>query len=157
MRDVDVLHLASHYIPEPASPMMSRVILAGNGNASNREQSESSVLHAYDVYLLKPLRVRLAVLAGCRTAVEGYVNGEGAIGLGRPFNAAGVPLVVASLWPVDSLATTDLMIDFHRLRKQKSLSSAQALQAAQVQMLQNGNPSYRSPYYWASFSLTGGY
>lgn len=150
IRDADVLHLATHYLPDAASPMMSKLVLAGNNTAT-------SVLHPYDVYRLKPLRVRLAVLAGCRTGVEGYVNGEGAIGLGRPFNAAGVPLVVASLWPVDSVATTELMIEFHRLRKQKSLSSAQALQAAQVQMLQNGNPSYRSPYYWASFSLTGGY
>lgn len=153
IRDVDVLHLASHYLPNTASPMMSKLILAGN----TREPSDTGVLHPYEVYRLKPLRVRLAVLAGCRTGVEGYVNGEGAIGLGRPFSAAGVPLVVASLWSVDSQATTELMIEFHRLRKQKSLSSAQALQAAQVQMLKNGNPSYRSPYYWASFSLTGGY
>jgi CHAT domain-containing protein len=153
IRDVDVLHLASHYLPDTASPMMSKLILAGN----SREPSDTSVLHPYEIYRLKPLRVRLAVLAGCRTGVEGYVNGEGAIGLGRPFSAAGVPLVVASLWSVDSQATTELMIEFHRLRKQKSLSSAQALQAAQVQMLQNGNTNYRSPYYWASFSLTGGY
>jgi CHAT domain-containing protein len=124
---------------------------------SHHAQTTNGVLHAYEIYRLKPLHARLAVLAGCKTGVEDYVNGEGPIGLARPFKAAGVPLVVASLWPVDSLATTELMIEFHRLRRQKHYSSAEALRAAQLQMLRQGKPNHRSPYYWASFSLTGGY
>ena len=157
MRDADVLHLATHYLPDATSPMLSKLVLAGNNTPSADLESQEDVLRAYEVYRLKPLRARLAVLAGCRTGVEAYVNGEGPIGLARPFNAAGVPLVVASLWPVDSAATTELMIEFHRLRKRNALSTAQALRAAQMQMLRNGNASYRSPYYWASFSVTGGY
>ena len=124
---------------------------------NDHAQASNGVLQAYEIYRLKPLHARLAVLAGCQTGVEDYVNGEGPIGLARPFNAAGVPLVVASLWPVDSLATTELMIQFHRLRRHEHYSSAQALRAAQVQMLRQGNAGHRSPYYWASFSLTGGY
>ncbi|HET9713999.1 MAG TPA: CHAT domain-containing protein, partial [Pyrinomonadaceae bacterium] len=157
MRTADVLHLATHYLPDTNSPMLGRLLLVNESREPDRAQSSNGALQAYEIYRLKPLHARLAVLAGCKTGVEDYVNGEGPIGLARPFKAAGVPLVVASLWPVDSLATTELMIQFHRLRKQQHYSSAEALRGAQIQMLRQGNPGHRSPYYWASFSLTGGY
>jgi CHAT domain-containing protein len=156
MRTADVVHLATHYLPDANSPMRGRLVLVSESREPDPAHGADGVLQAYEIYRLKPLHARLAILAGCQTGVEDYVNGEGPIGLARPFNAAGVPLVVASLWPVDSRATTELMIQFHRLRRQKH-SSAEALRAAQVQMLRNGNPDHRSPYYWGSFSLTGGY
>ena len=157
MRSADVVHLATHYLPDTNSPMLGRLVLVSESREPDHARSSNGVLQAYEIYRLKPLHARLAVLAGCQTGVEDYVNGEGPIGLARPFNAAGVPLVVASLWPVDSQATTELMIQFHRLRREKQYSSAEALRAAQVQMLRQGNPDHRSPYFWASFSLTGGY
>ncbi len=157
MRTADVVHLATHYLPDTNSPMLGRLVLVSESREPDLARGANGVLQAYEIYRLKPLHARLAVLAGCQTGVEGYVNGEGPIGLARPFNAAGVPLVVASLWSVDSQATTELMIQFHRLRTREHYSSAQALRAAQVQMLRNGNPDHRSPYYWGSFSLTGGY
>jgi len=133
--------------------MLSKLILA----TGRSEGQTDRVMHAYEIYSLKPLNPRLAILAGCRTGVEDYLDGEGAIGLSRPFKAAGVPVVIASLWAVDSQATTDLMISFHRLRTQDRLSSAAALRSAQLQMLKQSTPNYRDPYYWASFSLSGGY
>ncbi len=157
MRNADVLHFATHYLPDTNSPMMSKLVLARDLTDAGHGQVNDEVLHAYEIYRLKPLRSRLAILAGCQTGVEAYVNGEGPIGLARPFNAAGVPLVVASLWPVDSQATTELMIEFHRLRRQNHYSTAEALRGAQLHMLRQENTSHRSAYYWASFSLIGGY
>ncbi|HEX7331405.1 MAG TPA: CHAT domain-containing protein [Pyrinomonadaceae bacterium] len=157
MRNADVLHLAAHYVPDANWPMLGKLLLAGESFEHDSAQKANGVLHVYEVYRLKPLRSRLAVLAGCQTGVEGYINGEGSIGLARPFNAAGVPLVIASLWPVDSMATTELMIEFHRLRRQTRLSTADALRGAQVHMLKQENTGRRSPYYWASFALIGGY
>ncbi|HEX6715540.1 MAG TPA: CHAT domain-containing protein, partial [Pyrinomonadaceae bacterium] len=157
MRIADVLHFATHYLPDATSPMFSKLVLARDGSGQGRAQEANEVLHAYEIYRLKPLRSRLAILAGCQTGVEEYVNGEGPIGLVRPFHAAGVPLVIASLWPVDSQATTELMIEFHRLRRQDHHSSAEALREAQLHMLRQENSSHRNAYYWASFSLIGGY
>ena len=77
--------------------------------------------------------------------------------MARPFLAAGVPLVVASLWPVESEATTRLMINFHRLRKEQELPVAKALQKAQLEMLQDTDSRLHNPYYWAPFVLIGGY
>ena len=157
MRNADVLHFAMHYLPDATSPMLSKLVLAADLSGRGSAQEMNEVLHAYEIYRLKPLRSRLAILAGCRTGVEAYVNGEGPIGLARPFNAAGVPVVIASLWAVDSEATTELMIEFHRLRRQTHCSSAEALRGAQLHMLGQQNTTHRAAYYWASFSLIGGY
>ena len=148
----DVLHFATHYLADSNSMMLSKLVLAAG------KQESDTVLYAHEIYRLKPLKSRLVVLAGCETGVEGYFNSEGAMGLARPFKVAGVPIVIASLWPVDSDATTDLMINFHRLRKRESRVSAEALRQAQVQMLRfHPNPAYHHPYYWGSFVQTGGY
>ena len=77
--------------------------------------------------------------------------------MARPFIAAGVPLVVASLWPVDSDPTAGLMIDFHKLRKVEGLSTVEALRRAQINMLRGPEERFRQPYYWAPFVAIGGY
>jgi CHAT domain-containing protein len=96
------------------------------------------------------------VLSGCRTTAEDYLGGEGAIGVSRLFAAAGIPLVVASLWPVDTVATSHLMIAFHRARKKSRLSTVNALRAAQLELF-NRAAKYRHPYYWAAFITVGGF
>jgi CHAT domain-containing protein len=68
-----------------------------------------------------------------------------------------VPLVVASQWSVDSDSTADLMIKFHRYRKQQNMPTVAALRQAQVDMLTNGKELFRQPYYWAAFVPVGGY
>src|SRR5262245_29563295 len=147
----DVAHLALHYAPDPWSPMLSRMPLAsGPGN------KKDSVLQMYELYRLKSPGPRLVVLSACQTRGEEYLGGEGAIGVSRPFEAAGIPLVVASLWPVETDATSDLMIDFHRERKRAGRPTAEALRAAQLEMI-NRPGNYRHPYYWAAFILVGGY
>ena len=77
--------------------------------------------------------------------------------MARPFLARGVPIVVASLWAVDSDATAELMVSFHRYRKREGYTTIEALQRAQLDMLNGPRQFYRQPYYWASFNLIGGY
>ena len=79
------------------------------------------------------------------------------ISLARPFLAAGVPLVVVSLWPVDSDATAELMISFHRHRKQDNFSSAEALRRAQLEMLSRPDERFHHVFSWGAFILIGGF
>jgi CHAT domain-containing protein len=151
LKRADVAHLALHYAPDPWSPMLSRMPLAsGTGN------EKDGVLQMYELYRLKSLRPRLVMLSACQTRGEEYLGGEGAIGVSRPFEAAGIPLVVASLWPVATDATSDLMINFHRERKRAGRPTAEALRAAQLALLSRAG-DYSHPYYWAAFILVGGY
>jgi CHAT domain-containing protein len=157
MSQSDVLHLATHYVPDSSSPMSSKLLLARVPATARRGHTDEGVLPASEIYGLRALPARLAVLSACQTGVEGYFKGEGTIGLSRPFQACGVPLVIASLWPVDSRATADLMVNFHRLRKPGGLPSVEALRGAQMQMFKGEDVAYRHPYYWASFVVIGGH
>jgi CHAT domain-containing protein len=100
--------------------------------------------------------MRLVVLSACQTAIEQQYSGEGAVSVARPFMAAGVPLVVATLWPVDSSSSERLMTSFHRHRTEAK-STAGALQQAQVEMLNDSNQRLQHPYYWAAFTAIGRY
>jgi CHAT domain-containing protein len=156
MKGADIVHFASHYVVDENSPMSSKLLLAKSDGAGEAKGA-GGVLTVYDLYRMSLQRTRLVVLAACQTGVERYYKGEGMIGMSRAFIAAGVPTVVVSQWPVDSDATAELMVNFHRQRKQGGFSTAEALQRAQLDMLNRYGQRYQNPYYWAAFVLMGGY
>jgi len=140
---VEVVHFAGHFVTNAQSPGNSKLLFTG-GDLRSSELSRSKLSMA-----------KLVVLSACETGFERYNKSEGAIGIARTLLALGAPLVVASQWKVDSETTRDLMIAFHRNRRQKSMSSAAALRAAQLEIA--GRAENQSPFYWAAFSLYGGY
>ena len=97
------------------------------------------------------------ILSACETGIEKFYNGEGMIGAARAFLAADVPLVVASQWAVESSATAELMIKFHRYRKENHLPTIDALRQAQIDLLKDDTSRFRQPFYWAGFLPIGGY
>jgi CHAT domain-containing protein/Flp pilus assembly protein TadD len=141
----DVVHLATHSVLDAEVPSHSKLLLAKGEN-----------LHADEIYELTLPRTRLLVLSSCQSGAERYYDGEGMASLARAFLAAGVPLVVASYWPVDSKATEELMVSFHRHRTVGN-TTAEALAKAQREMLRDPENRYRSPFYWAAFAVNGGY
>jgi CHAT domain-containing protein/cytochrome c-type biogenesis protein CcmH/NrfG len=151
-KDYDIIHIAGHYIVEPDSPLLSKLVLSRSPDGL-----EGSLLTNFDLMTGKLLKTRLVILSACQTGVEGYYGGEGLVGLSRTFLAVGAPLVVASAWKVDSPAASPLMQNFHRYRKQEGLSTVRALRAAQLDMLRDTKQNYTTPYYWAAFSAFGGY
>jgi CHAT domain-containing protein len=140
---VDVVHFAGHFLPNGQSPGNSKLLFAGG-------DLRSSELSAY-----KLPKAKLVVLSACETGFERYNKSEGAIGIARTLLAMGAPLVVASQWQVDSEPTKDLMIAFHRNRKEKGLTTGESLRWAQLELL--SKTETQAPFYWAAFSLFGGY
>ncbi|HSB08131.1 MAG TPA: CHAT domain-containing protein [Blastocatellia bacterium] len=175
----DVVHLALHCVVEEGSPGLAALVLAGasqpgnltrpavapaQNGASRGALSKSlpeepvndpndGLLFLRELYRIKLPRTKLVVLSACQSGLGQYYRGEGIVSLIRPFLISGVPAVVASLWPVDSAATADLMIEFHRQRGLAHLPAGVALQAAQNKLRENA-PS-QHPYYWAPFILVG--
>lgn len=145
----DVVHFAGHYTSNEFSELLSGFLVAGNGKESR--------LSNYELLNEKIEKPRLIVLSACQTGVEKYYKGEGMIGAARTFLALGVPIVVASQWKVDSDATAELMKKFHYFRKTEKLSTVSALRRAQLEMLNNPNPNFRQPFFWAGFLMLGGY
>jgi CHAT domain-containing protein len=140
---VDVIHFAGHFVANRYSPGKSKLLFAGG-------EIRSAELGTY-----KLPKAKLVVLSACETGFERYDKSEGAIGIARTFLALGAPLVVASQWQVDSEPTKDLMIAFHRHRREDHLSSAESLRRAQLEMLKSGQT--QAPFFWAAFALFGGY
>jgi hypothetical protein len=62
---------------------------------------------------------------------------------------------MASLWKVDDEATSELMKRFYTNMLQRNMTPAAALRAAQNSIRQE--PQWRSPYFWAAFTLQGEY
>jgi CHAT domain-containing protein len=73
----------------------------------------------------------------------------------RGFMHAGASSVVASLWEVDDRATAELMKLFYTNMLQHGMKTGEALRAAQNSIRQR--PEWRSPHYWAAFTLQGEY
>ena len=138
--------------------MSARLIslLTSSSLASWPNQHDDGFLQASEIYDMRLPRARLVVLSACQTGIERLYRGEGAIGIARPFIKARVPLIIASLWPVDSDSASELMISFHKLRKQR-LPTAVALCRAQRKMLGSPDQRNRLPYHWAAFAAIGGY
>lgn len=146
----DVAYLAMHYVPNAGTPMLSSLPLTPSSN-------DDGALQVHELYTLKKmLPLRLLLLSACQTRGEHFIGGEGAIGASRPFEAAGVPLVVSSLWPVDASASAKLMVNFHRARKRSGMTAIAALRTAQLEMMREANV-YRHPFFWAAFVSVGGY
>lgn len=144
--DAGTVHFAGHYLPDPEVPAHSKLILARSGGD----------LQMSEIAGKKFANLNLVVLSACETGIEDVLEGEGLISASRAFLAAGVPVVVASQWKVDSDATEKLMVAFHRNRLQNGINSADALRLAQLEMIEDTSGPYASPYFWAAFSVIGG-
>lgn len=153
METADVIHLATHAITDPWNPLRSKLLLAKGAS----DKDSDGILRADEIYKLDLSHTKLVVLSACQTGIERYYGGEGMVGLSRPFIAKRIPLVVASLWKVNSESTADLMISFHKFRKQGGLPTAEALRKAQIQMMEDAGTVNHLPYHWASFVTIGGH
>jgi CHAT domain-containing protein len=143
-----ILHLATFGVMNKMNPLCSYVTLGGT----------NSKLKAGEV-IKWPLAGQLIVLSACRTGIGAGMQteippGEDWVGLTQGFLQGGAAGVIASLWPVDDDATSLLMTLFHRgIRDGASASHALAL----AQRAISRDPKFRSPFYWAGFTLNGQY
>lgn len=134
----DLLHYATHAVAESRTPMYSHIEVGGQP------------LQAWEIMNWK-LKAGAAILSACETA-RGSLGGEGVLGLSWAFFVAGVPNTVASHWKVDSAATAELMIEFHR-GVARGEGYASALRKASQAIA--ARPEYAHPFYWASFDVIG--
>jgi CHAT domain-containing protein len=146
-----ILHFATHGILDPKRPENSGLFLS---MVDSEGHAQNGFVGLQDIYRLHA-PVDLVVLSACRTGLGKDVRGEGLIGLTRGFMYAGASSVVASLWKVDDEATAELMKRFYANMLQGGMPPATALRAAQNSIRQE--PQWRSPYFWAAFTLQGEY
>ena len=147
--DHDFVFFAGHAVVDAERPERSRLLLAPAG-----ERPGDGDLFAGDIARQRLSRPRLVVLAGCDTAGGRWGSLEGSSSLAMPFLAAGVPVVLGSLWRVDDRATAAFMREF-----QDALAAHQdpgrALRTARGRMLSSSDSRLNRPAAWAAFQLIG--
>jgi CHAT domain-containing protein len=152
--DFRILHFATHGVLNNSSPMYSHLLMSQGGSGGE----EDGLLEAWEIMKLE-LKADLVVLSACETARGRVGAGEGMIGLTWALFVAGSPATLVSQWKVDSLATKELMLDFHRnLRAnignpRSRFVKAEALRQAALKMMRS--PDHGHPFNWASFVIIG--
>jgi CHAT domain-containing protein len=142
-----VIHIAAHAETETNHPLESFLLLA------SAKTPGDGALTARDLLGMR-LRANLVVLSACETARGKIGDGDGVMGLGWAMLAAGARASVLSQWKVDSAATSDLMIDFHRrLTAPGARDKAEALRQASLDAMRS--PGRLHPFYWAAFIVVG--
>lgn len=104
------------------------------------------------------------VLSACNTAAGEGAGSEAVSGLGRAFFFAGARALLVSNWPVDSVASRQLMTDlFKRQQQNQGLAKSEALRQAMLNQVDQGGMregntmrySYAHPLFWAPFVVVG--
>jgi CHAT domain-containing protein len=104
------------------------------------------------------------VLSACNTAGGEGAGSEAVSGLGRAFFFAGTKALLVSNWPVDSVASRQLMTDlFKRQQGSKDLQKSEALRQSMLAQIDQGGAkegntmkySYAHPLFWAPFVVVG--
>jgi len=139
--DYNYIHFATHGQFFPDNPLKSAVLLSPGPHSNG-------LLTVDKLYSLQ-LGANLVTLSACETGLSKVANGDDLMGLTRGFLYAGSSSIVASLWKVDDLATSYLMIRFYQ--GMQKTDKRNALRKAQLETREK----YPHPYYWASFQLTG--
>jgi CHAT domain-containing protein/Tfp pilus assembly protein PilF len=119
-------------------------------------EEDDGLLQASEVSELK-LNADWVVLSACNTAASDGAGAEALSGLARAFLYAGARSLVVSHWDVLDDKTAQLMSElFTRSSQSGSLSHGEALQQAQLRMLNNAkNDEDAHPRVWAPFVVVG--
>ncbi|MEG4506835.1 tetratricopeptide repeat protein [Microcoleus sp. F6_B4] len=144
-----IIHFATHGIANSKNPELSGIVMS---TVDDRGNLVNGFLRLADIFNMK-LAANLVVLSACQSGMGQNVKGEGMVGLTRGFMYAGAQRVAVSLWNVDDEGTAVLMQKFYQKMLQQKLAPAAALRAAQIEMMQQ--EKWKSPYYWAAFTLQG--
>jgi CHAT domain-containing protein len=130
------------------------IALAGANHAGQitNAVAEDGLLTGLEASLLNLQGTELVVLSACDTGIGEVKIGEGVMSLRRAFRIAGAETVLASHWPVNDKATSQLMTEFIQ-RWRSGEPRAKAWREAELSLLHSRE--FASPYFWAAFTLTG--
>jgi CHAT domain-containing protein len=161
----ELLHFAAHTRADDQHPWRSCIVLhpapvdaASPDPALDRSapggdafDDDPGVLRASTLAGMR-LPARLAVLSGCESGGGLALTGEGVLGLTSSLLTAGIPAVIATLWPVDDQTTASLMEAFY-----DHLAAGETVAAAlrQAQLEVRGRTATAHPFYWAGFVVVG--
>ncbi|HWW61168.1 MAG TPA: CHAT domain-containing protein [Thermoanaerobaculia bacterium] len=140
---VEVLHFVGHSVADNGRYPALLTSMRGNARSDGH-------LDVREIAAMHLEQTRVVVLAACSTAAGEEQSGEGNISVARAFVAAGVPSVVATLWPIDDERAAEFFPLLHRYLT-RDHSAAEALRSAQIESIH----SRGAPALWAAVQVIG--
>ena len=114
-------------------------------------KTEQARLGAADIVAAALPGLRLVYLSACETDQGPIFKSEGSITIARSFFAAGVPVVIGTLWPVEDAAARRAARTFYE-HLQRGNTPAESLRQAQMSLLSHDSQSRVD---WAAFRIIG--
>jgi CHAT domain-containing protein len=145
-RHPDVLHFATHFVPSAEREPQGMIALSLTGLGVTETLQPAEIAHWRT-------DAQLVVLSGCNSAEGAVLPGTGLLGLNRAWLAAGARNVISSRWAVPD-DTGPLFAALYRNLGPGGLPPAEALRAAQLEMLHSGGWRAR-PQYWGAYFAIG--
>jgi CHAT domain-containing protein len=146
-RNPAAVHFATHVLESSERSAYGLIALS----LTNRGETE----------LLPPVEIAhwriqagLVVLSGCHSAAGAALPGTGLLGLTRAWLTAGARAVVSSRWNTPDENGALFSALYRNLRAQPRADPAQALRAAQLDMIHSAGWRAR-PRYWGAYFMVG--
>lgn len=145
------VHLATHGVLNARNPLFSGIELFRTSGVSEGDGR----LEVHEL-MGRPIRSGLVFFSGCETGArrewtDDAVLGTSDLTLAQAVLAAGAANVVMTLWRIDDAGAAVFADRFYRNLHDASLTDA--FSRAQRATIADGR--FGSPYYWASYVLTG--
>ena len=141
------LHLACHGRFDTDEPLDSALYLSAGDRLTLRDLLDGN---------LNLSSQQLAVLSACQTGISEFKRvPDEVIGLPAGFIQAGVPGVVATLWPVNDRSTAVLVAEFYRLLLTETRDPATALARAR-QFLRDATARELADWFERRYDDSGG-
>jgi CHAT domain-containing protein len=146
-RNPAVLHFATHFLSSNDGPASGLIALSLN------RRGETELLAPVEIAHWK-VRIGLVVLSGCHSVEGAVLPGSGLLGLTRAWLAAGAHSVIGSRWSTPDESGALFSALYGSLRGQTHPDAAEALRAAQVEMIRAGGWRAR-PRFWGAYLAVG--
>lgn len=143
----DILHIATHFSPDPERPDLLSIAL------STPSAAQPTLFSAKDLTALRT-GTKLVVLDGCASATGTAYSGLGIVGLSRAWLISGASNVVGTLWPIPDEAGPFFSNFYRRISglPYSSRSISTSLRETQLDLLRRKD-RYAAPRYWAAYVL----
>lgn len=155
LAEYDIIHFATHGLAKgDVLGMSDGALVLTPGNVT--DSFNDGLLSGAEIARLT-LNARLIILSACSTAkFDVAQTTRGVQDLQAAFTVAGAPTLLASLWPVDSLSTQELVTLFLKnWRNLQTKSASASLARATREFLAQADILHRHPSYWAAFAILG--
>jgi CHAT domain-containing protein/Flp pilus assembly protein TadD len=159
LKDFRILHFATHGLLAGETARLTKlrrepaIMMTPPDDLASTDPDDDGLLTASEISQLN-LDADWVVLSACNTAAGDASDAEPLAGLARAFFYAGARSLLVSHWPVPSVITVRLLNGtFSKLYESNSLTHAEAVRLAMIDLMDGNDIEAIHPSAWAPFSV----